>query len=657
MLSFSKYLFCGAFLKKRKRFPFVVVLLVFLLTDMWIFAFPQPKDASGLYQQKARQYLRSNRPDSALFYFRKSAAMALQQGDEPAYLTLRLQVAGCFLRMGENDSALRINVEVLRVSREKHLRQVEMISENALGQLLIKESRNREALEHFTAALMLAGQLHDKQAIAFSNLNLGNTFAKLGLYKQAGDAYRKALQQLSQEKDTSRIKTTITRQLVYVLEKEGKKDSARLLLRKLGISSSGQPSSEQLARSALDRAHYFHKTGEQQAVRYYHQAEQQAKKAGIVAIQIDALKNLAEIALLTGRLQESLRLAQQALRLTEQLSGSLPFPDIYKTLYLAWKQKGEPDSALFYHEKMFRAQQTVYGQNQRENLADLRVKYQTDLTQKQLLQLKNETLEKDINLKTRQMQVNTLLGSSFTLILVLALLVAFYFYKQKKNGKIQQQEREKLLLEKEAEAAQALVMGEEKERRRMAQELHDGIGVLLSSAGIFFSNIEEQTEPENRNMVRKVRRLVAQAGTEVRRISHNMMPVVLTRFGLKAALEDLFEDFSEKADMKTHLHISLHERLDENKEFMIFRMVQELLHNTLKHSKADEVTFLFRRHGKIFFVDYRDNGVGFNVEKSGKSGGIGLQGIRSRVEFLHGTFDLQSSPGQGFSVKVTFPAS
>ncbi len=652
MLKNLKYYVMRRFHDKKMMLLLVTGFLLF----SWIrvVALPQPPSQGESFRLKAQQFLRSNNLDSAMYYFRKSAAKALQQKNEQEYLTTRLQMAGCFLRKGENDSALLINKNVRRTSRKKGYRQLEVISENALGQLAIRETRPQDALKHFTAALTLARKLQDKHAAAFSNLNLGNTFAKLGLYKHAGSAYRKALQ-LSAEKKESRFKATIYRQLAYVLEKEGKKDSARLLLQKLRISSPDRPSSEQLARNALDRAHYFQKTGEiQQASRYYHRANDEAKKAGIVTIRIDALKSLAEMALLTGHLQETFRLAQQALQLTEQLSGNLPFPDIYKTLYLAWKQQGNYDSALFYHEKLFRAQQIVYNQNQQENLADLRVKYQTDLTQKQLLQLKNETLEKDIRLKTRQMQVNTLLGSSFTLILILALLVAFYFYKQKQNRKIQQQERGKLLLEKEAEAAQALVMGEEKERRRIALELHDGIGVLLSSAGIFFSNIEEQPGIENGEMIQRARRLLEQAGTEVRRISHNMMPEVLTRFGLKAALEDLFDDFSEKEKLKIKVKILLPKRLDESVEIMVYRIIQELLNNTLKHSKAGEVAFLFHLEGENAYLDYRDDGIGFDQEKATQPG-MGLPGIRSRVEFLRGTFYLQTSPGNGFTLKITFP--
>ncbi|HFB61789.1 MAG TPA: hypothetical protein ENJ69_02275 [Bacteroidetes bacterium] len=92
-------------------------------------------------------------------------------------------------------------------------------------------------------------------------------------------------------------------------------------------------------------------------------------------------------------------------------------------------------------------------------------------------------------------------------------------------------------------------------------------------------------------------------------------------------------------------------------EFTIFRMVQELLHNTLKHSKADTVVFLLRREENTVFMNYRDNGVGFNKNTHINKGGIGLSGIRSRVEFLHGTCDLQSAAGKGFSVKISFPVS
>ena len=645
----------------QKRGSFLLpwgVLMFFLFAGRPVGAETFFQQKTDLPLQKARLLMERRAYDSALFYFQQAASRARQRGDERNFLSVQLQKAGCFLRMGETDSALRINEQVLHTSREKQYKTVEMISENALGQWYIRASRNGEALEHFTTALKLAIRLQDKRAIAFSGLNLGNTFTKLGLYQEAGAAYRKALAQTGNEKTMIRLKNILTRRLAFVLEKEGNTDSARLLLQDLPITPNGTSSLEQQARDHLARAQYLKNTGKaQQADASFQHAYEQAEAAGIVPVQMEALKNRATLALNDNRPDKAQKLARQALSLSRGQTSKPPLPDLYSTMYLAWKQKGNPDSALFYHEKLLQAQQRAYTEKQNENLADLRIKYQTDLTQKRLLQLKNETLEKDIRLKTRQMQVNTLLGGSFTLILVLALLLAFYFYKQKKNRKIRQQEREKLLLEKEAEAAQALVMGEEKERRRMARELHDGIGVLLSSAGMLCSNMEEQQNTSTGATAQKIRLMVEKAGTEVRRISHNLMPVALTRFGLKEALEDLFDDFTEKAALKTYFDISLSERLNVNMEFTIFRMVQELLHNTLKHSKADTVVFLLRRKEKTVFMNYRDNGVGFDTKKHINKGGIGLSGIRSRVEFLHGTCDLQSAPGKGFSVKISFPVS
>ncbi len=653
MLRHLKYYLIHQFPGKKMILLFVTGFLLFLWNH--VVALSQQPSQEGFFRQKAQHFLRSNHPDSALNYFRKFATKALQQKNEQAYLTTRLQMVGCFLRMGENDSALLINKSVLRISREKGYRQLEIISENSLGQLAARETRHEDALKHFAAALALARQLKDKHAMAFSYLNMGNILTKYGLYDQAGGAYRHALQ-LSSEAGKTAFKSTIYRQLAFVLNKIGKKDSARLLLQKLHNSSVDGRHEEQLTHNYLSQAHYFRETGNiKKATEYYHRAFSMAEKAGLYLVQGDALQSLAEIQRQAGKLNEAVQTANRALRLAKQHPGNYHYPGLYNILFRAWKQKGNVDSALFYHEKLSDALQAVYQKKQQENLDNLRVKYQTDLTQKQLLKLKNKTLEKDVRLKNREIQVNTLLGGSFTLILILALLAVFYFYRQKKNKEMRQQEREKLRLEKEAVAAQALVMGEEKERHRIAQELHDGIGVLLSSASIFFSNIEEQPEMENREMIQKARRLLEQAGTEVRRISHNMMPVVLTRFGLKAALEDMFDDFSEKGQLKIKVKILLPKRLDEHVEIMIYRIVQELLNNTLKHSKASEVRFLFRLHDETFYLDYEDNGTGFDIEKVSGTTGMGMSGIRSRVEFLRGTFNLQTSPGHGFTVKITFP--
>ncbi len=644
----------------RKRILFAVLNSLFFLlafTPQHHSTKQQPVKQIVKTQQKAQTFLRKNLFDSALFYFRQSALLAMQKGEETTFLTLRLQMAGCYLRMGKYDSTLQINRQVLITSREKQLIEPEMIAEGALGQLAMKEEKYREALQHFTSGLSLAKKLHNRRAIAYAQLNLGNTFSKLGLYNEAHSAFSKGILNTDYNKN-SHLKTLLTRGLAHVMEKTGKPDSNRILLKTLEAPVPSTLSTEQKLRHALDRARYYQKAGElQQASRYYQIAETLAGNTGRIQIQILALKHLAEIALQSNQPETAIYRAKKALILTQKQPENLLHPEIYRILYASWKERRIVDSALYYHEKLALARQKVYHQHQNENLAELRIKYQTDRTQKRLLQLENEALQKDIILKTRQIQINTLLGGSFTLAVIMMMLVGFFYYKQKKDKKIRQQEKEKLFLEKEAEATRSLMLGEEKERQRIAQELHDGIGVLLSSASIYFSDIEKNNLPENTQAMTKIKTLLVQAGTEVRRISQNMMPVVLKQFGLQAALEDLLADFSEKTGIATFGDIALPLRLNEKKEIMIYRIVQELLHNTLKHSKADKVTFLLHKNKDTLEVNYTDNGKGFLVKDILYEKGLGIPGIRNRIKILHGTFKMSTSPGNGFSFNILFPFS
>jgi signal transduction histidine kinase len=249
--------------------------------------------------------------------------------------------------------------------------------------------------------------------------------------------------------------------------------------------------------------------------------------------------------------------------------------------------------------------------------------------------------------------MNTLLGSSFTLLLIVLLLIWFYFYKHKKDKKIREQEIAFLRKEKEVTVAQSLLEGEDNERKRIAGELHDGLGVLLSSASIFFSNLEEDTDPEREKNLQNARELVEKANVEVRRISHNMMPMVLSRFGLKAALEDMVDKVS--GDLSIHLSVKVSKSLPESIAFMLYRLTQELLNNTLKHAEATAVAISCSLKDNNVHFQYKDNGKGFDMKDKDKGDGIGLSGLHNRVEFLKGSMKFQSAPGQGVKVEIIFP--
>jgi signal transduction histidine kinase len=217
--------------------------------------------------------------------------------------------------------------------------------------------------------------------------------------------------------------------------------------------------------------------------------------------------------------------------------------------------------------------------------------------------------------------------------------------------KIQQLEDEKKLM-----AAQSVMVGQEKERERIARELHDGIGVLLSTASIHFSSVEEKADKETSEMLNKANKLLKDASKEVRQISHNMMPGVLSKFGLREAIEDLCDDVEDASKIKVNLALTCgKERLSENMEIMIYRVIQEMLNNTIKHAKASVIDLMIKRDPDTITIKCSDNGIGFEEGKLPPGKNLGLSGIQSRVEYLGGTVELKSDLNKGTRYLINIP--
>jgi len=199
-----------------------------------------------------------------------------------------------------------------------------------------------------------------------------------------------------------------------------------------------------------------------------------------------------------------------------------------------------------------------------------------------------------------------------------------------------------------------MIEGQEEERKRIARELHDGLGVLLSATKMQFTSIKD-TSPENRPMIEKAIQLLEQASGDVRKISHNMMPGLLTKLGFFEAVEDLFDNLNDTGNLQAILEINgSQERMPENREIMLYRIVQEMVNNTLKYAQAGKIKLLINVLSDHLTMVFADDGIGFDAEKvlRTNSESLGLKSIQSRVNFLNGEVVLESRPGEG--VKYSF---
>lgn len=196
---------------------------------------------------------------------------------------------------------------------------------------------------------------------------------------------------------------------------------------------------------------------------------------------------------------------------------------------------------------------------------------------------------------------------------------------------------------------EALLSGEEKERTRMARDLHDGLGGMLAGIKINLTNIvQENTSAEMEMLIKQLDNSV----TELRRIARNMMPEALLRSGLKIALTDLCLLASTESLKVYSSFLNIHQDLPRQTQIIVYRIVQELLTNVIKHSGANEAFVQCSQHENTFFITVEDNGRGFNSDNTDQFKGLGLENISSRVDFLKGKMDIRATPEKGTIINI-----
>jgi len=278
---------------------------------------------------------------------------------------------------------------------------------------------------------------------------------------------------------------------------------------------------------------------------------------------------------------------------------------------------------------------------------DLETKYETEKKEAQIKLQKTELKEKSI--------LNyVLIGGSIALLLIILLGYRNYRNRQK----LQQSKIDELETEKQLTATEAVLKGEEQERTRLAKDLHDGLGGMLSGIKFSLSNMKGNLimTPDNAQAFERSIDMLDSSIREMRRVAHNMMPEILIKYGLDTALKEFCGDI----DRSGAIHINYQSvgvqkaEIDQTTAVTIYRIVQELVNNTIKHAQAKNILVQLHQSAqeKLLAVTVEDDGKGFDTSILEQPGGIGWQSIKNRVEFLKGRVDIQSLAGKGTSVMI-----
>lgn len=246
-----------------------------------------------------------------------------------------------------------------------------------------------------------------------------------------------------------------------------------------------------------------------------------------------------------------------------------------------------------------------------------------------------------------------LLGVLAMILLSVSLVVFFIIYQRR----IQAQEKLRQQQEKAYQKAllTAAVEVQEAERRRIASDLHDGIGSLLSATRLYLRQLKPHLSGDKGEEIKDASlEILDEVIQNTRRITHDLLPPVLEKFGFPAAAEDLIEKVSGSTSIKMSCHLNQEQRLNNVREVALYRILQELINNSLKHAAPNEILIADAWQPGGYFFTYSDDGKGFVLNES-EAAGLGLRNIESRVTVLNGELKWTTSPGAGLEVNIYLP--
>jgi two-component system NarL family sensor kinase len=306
---------------------------------------------------------------------------------------------------------------------------------------------------------------------------------------------------------------------------------------------------------------------------------------------------------------------------------------------------------------------SVFEAGSQLKIIELEEKYRSIEKENEILKLKNENQQQQLSLE-RSKLVSVLLVSALLIALLLAFL-GWRIYNNKKrtieqNEILHQQELKSLKQREQITVYNAMLQGQEQERNRIARDLHDGLGGMLAGVKLKLSSIVSKEKHHNHLIqpdmeIYKVIHQLDQSVDELRRIARNMMPESLIYMGLEPALSDLCKSLNSEQTSVDFEAFNLRDTYEQALQITVYRIVQELLTNAIKHAEAHSVMVQCSENENRLYITVEDDGKGFEPASVELKEGIGLSNIRNRVNLLQGSVEISSRPGEGTTFSIEIP--
>lgn len=602
--------------------------------------------------------------------------------------------------------AYRFADEALKVSVRSDYNAGMAASMLNMGNYYRKNGEYQRAIGLFSKSLSIAKQLDLTNVSGLDLLYMGYSYLKLGKMDSSMFCYKQSLALFSKNRNTrNRIRSNNS--IGFLYESWHKPDSALKFYREseLLLNSTKDPDVSATTYNKIGNVYYetrhlksaleyYTKTLEQYelsgnlteiagtydnignvwsdsgnfnlAISYYKKSLDIKEKLGDKEGIMEALVNMGVANNDHGYLAKdkncyykALGYYFQALPLARQLKASQAIMDIYKNIYKVYRNTNQFEKAFEYLLLYDQLKDSLYNEQNSKAMAQLLVQYETEKKQSQIQLLQQQRAIEQNKMRMRNLQLyGTLAGLAFVIILSVLLLIN-YRQRMRAQAVLNDKRVDELLKDQELKSINAMMLGQDNERKRIAEDLHDRLGSLLSTVKLHFASFEKNLKSKDIQIPQyaSANLLLDEACDEVRRIAHNMLSGVLVQFGLVPALQEMAESIESSSEIKVKvIAFGLDERLENTAEIEIYRIIQELVSNILKHARATEVVIQLTRQKELLNIMVEDNGQGFNITEIKTFKGIGLKNMAYRTERINGSFNIDSYPGKGTTAIIEIPA-
>ncbi|WP_312823379.1 ATP-binding protein [Epilithonimonas sp.] len=416
---------------------------------------------------------------------------------------------------------------------------------------------------------------------------------------------------------------------------------------------------------------------------YYLKAETEIKKSTVrdYNIELSILESLSQISEQQGNYKDALAYYknygekyenfydQQKLKITKKLESQFE-NEIQQQKFIKLQFESDKKAQQIKLMDIMRKQREqtynnlkLVEENQRERLKFSDLEAEKKEQQLQLSKLETQQKNKNINSYKKLLTYKEKLNSyyiTFISISIILIILLLYVYKQRIKSMKQRDELHSFAIEKEKQNSKistltALLKGQEQERSRLARDLHDGLGGLLSGTKIQLSHLNPHQAENIAEGISKSIYQIDGAVEELRRVAHNLMPDLLIKYGLAVAVKE-FATRMSNASLDIHSEfINYSNTLAQDRQLLVYRIIQELVNNTIKHANASEIIIQLSEEQNILNLTIEDNGIGFNLADLDSKKTAGFYNVESRIQYLKGLMSIKSEQNIGTSVEFQIP--